>query len=137
MLSTARADEHFLGSLRSAPRQTAEEYQRRRRAHLNLPQYKELTPEQQTKAKRLFASIDLDGSGSIDAEELRKFLVGIGHKSSDKHVKKLLEAADAHVRIPMVGFAESFNVSVSVALCLHELLPKLRASAAPISPGRC
>ena len=31
----------------------------------------------------------------------------------------------------------SFNVSVSVALCLHELLPKLRASAAPwrLSPG--
>ena len=50
---------------------------------------------------------------------------------------ELLEAADAHVRIPMVGFAESFNVSVSVALCLHELLPKLRASAAPwrLSPG--
>ena len=44
---------------------------------------------------------------------------------------ELLEAADTHVRIPMVGFTESYNVSVSVALCLYEVLPKLRAGAQP------
>jgi tRNA (guanosine-2'-O-)-methyltransferase len=44
---------------------------------------------------------------------------------------ELLEAADVHLRIPMAGFAESYNVSVSVALCLYELLPKLRASDLP------
>ena len=97
-LTTERADEHFLGSLRSAPKQSAEEYQRKRRANLNLPQFRELTPEQLTKAKRVFAAIDLDGSGSIDADELKKFLVGLGHKPTDKGVQKLLSAADEGVK---------------------------------------
>lgn len=33
--------------------------------------------------------------------------------------------ADAFVKIPMYGFSESFNVSVSAALCLHTLRQKL------------
>ncbi|MEX0848711.1 MAG: RNA methyltransferase [Candidatus Dependentiae bacterium] len=36
--------------------------------------------------------------------------------------------ADAFVKIPMFGFTESYNVSVSVALCLYELTKRLRAS---------
>jgi tRNA (guanosine-2'-O-)-methyltransferase len=41
---------------------------------------------------------------------------------------ELLAAADAHMSIPMQGFAESLNVSVSVALCLYECLNRLRGS---------
>ncbi|SMO78207.1 TrmH family RNA methyltransferase [Fodinibius sediminis] len=37
-----------------------------------------------------------------------------------------LEEADAYARIPMVGFSESFNISVSAALCLYELSTRLR-----------
>lgn len=37
--------------------------------------------------------------------------------------------ADCFVRIPMYGFTQSFNISVSVALCLFELTERLRASA--------
>lgn len=37
-----------------------------------------------------------------------------------------LEHADAKVKIPMYGFTESLNISVSVAICLNTLLPKLR-----------
>lgn len=37
-----------------------------------------------------------------------------------------LQHADAKVRIPMFGFTESLNVSVSVAICLNTLLGKLR-----------
>ena len=33
--------------------------------------------------------------------------------------------ADGFVRIPMFGFTESFNISVSVALCLHALIGKV------------
>lgn len=40
--------------------------------------------------------------------------------------EELLQAADHRVRIPMRGFAESFNVSVSVALCLYDLSTRLR-----------
>lgn len=36
-----------------------------------------------------------------------------------------LSQADAFVKIPMYGFSESFNVSVSAALCLHTLRQKL------------
>ncbi len=39
----------------------------------------------------------------------------------------LHDAADLYVRIPMVGMTQSLNVSVSVALCLHELRKKLTA----------
>lgn len=38
------------------------------------------------------------------------------------------EHADASVVIPMFGFTESFNISVSVALCLYDVMLRLRAS---------
>jgi tRNA (guanosine-2'-O-)-methyltransferase len=40
-----------------------------------------------------------------------------------------LTNADELIRIPMFGFTESFNISVSVAIILHALTEKLRASA--------
>ena len=42
-----------------------------------------------------------------------------------------MRAADYHVRLPMFGFTESYNISVSVAITLAGFLPKLRASQAP------
>ena len=36
--------------------------------------------------------------------------------------------ADEFVRIPMYGFTESYNISVSVALCLQEIILKLHRS---------
>jgi tRNA (guanosine-2'-O-)-methyltransferase len=39
-----------------------------------------------------------------------------------------IDNADAFVKIPMFGFTESYNVSVSVALCLYELTKRLHAS---------
>lgn len=36
--------------------------------------------------------------------------------------------ADGFVKIPMFGFTESFNISVSAALCLHTLVSRLHAS---------
>ncbi|MFW5814722.1 MAG: TrmH family RNA methyltransferase [Spirochaetota bacterium] len=39
-----------------------------------------------------------------------------------------LEAADEHLIIPMYGFVESFNISVSAAIVLHHLTHALRAS---------
>jgi tRNA (guanosine-2'-O-)-methyltransferase len=42
-----------------------------------------------------------------------------------------LEHADGYARIPMVGFSESFNISVCAAICLYEMSPKLRKSNQP------
>lgn len=37
-----------------------------------------------------------------------------------------IEHADAFVKIPMYGFTESYNISVSAALCLYELTGRMR-----------
>jgi len=39
-----------------------------------------------------------------------------------------LEHADGYARIPMVGFSESFNISVGAALCLYDMTTRLRKS---------
>lgn len=39
-----------------------------------------------------------------------------------------LAAADLFVSIPMYGFTESFNVSVSVGICLYDIIHRLRQS---------
>lgn len=38
------------------------------------------------------------------------------------------ELADGFVKIPMAGFSESFNISVSAAVCLYNLTRRLRTS---------
>lgn len=43
-----------------------------------------------------------------------------------------LEQSDQKIKIPMYGFTESLNISVSVAICLNTILGKLRQSSAPI-----
>ena len=40
-----------------------------------------------------------------------------------------LAQADTFVKIPMYGFVESFNVSVSVALCLYDVINRLHRSS--------
>jgi len=42
--------------------------------------------------------------------------------------KNIVENADEFIRIPMFGFTESFNISVSVALCLQDLVSRLHNS---------
>lgn len=39
------------------------------------------------------------------------------------------EQADGFVKIPMYGFSESFNISVSAAVCLYDLTTRIRNSA--------
>jgi tRNA (guanosine-2'-O-)-methyltransferase len=43
-----------------------------------------------------------------------------------------LSHADRKIRIPMFGFTESLNVSVSVAICLNTILGKLRQNETPM-----
>lgn len=45
--------------------------------------------------------------------------------------KAVQEAADGFLTVPMCGFTESFNVSATVALSLHTLTERLRASDIP------
>lgn len=41
---------------------------------------------------------------------------------------RAMDLADGFVKIPIYGFSESYNVSVSAALCLYELSQRLRQS---------
>lgn len=41
------------------------------------------------------------------------------------------DLADLFVQIPMQGFTQSFNISVTAALCLYDLTTRLRPSALP------
>jgi len=43
--------------------------------------------------------------------------------------KEAMENADAFVKIPIYGFTESYNISVSVALCLYHLIGRLKDSS--------
>jgi tRNA (guanosine-2'-O-)-methyltransferase len=40
--------------------------------------------------------------------------------------KEVIEEADEFVKIPMYGFTESFNISVSAAICMYELSNRIR-----------
>lgn len=42
--------------------------------------------------------------------------------------EKALEIADSFVRIPMFGFTESLNISVSAAICLYSFISRLKTS---------
>ncbi|MEA3444253.1 MAG: RNA methyltransferase [Bacteroidota bacterium] len=48
----------------------------------------------------------------------------------------IINEADEYLKIPMYGFTESFNISVSAAIILHHLSYKLRSSKIqwPLSP---
>jgi tRNA (guanosine-2'-O-)-methyltransferase len=42
-----------------------------------------------------------------------------------------MEMADIGLRIPMHGFTESYNISVSAAIVLYTVMQRLRASEVP------
>ena len=44
---------------------------------------------------------------------------------------RAMELADGFMKIPMFGFSESFNISVSAAVCLYNLTRRLRTSEIP------
>src|SRR5690554_108447 len=41
---------------------------------------------------------------------------------------EVLENSDYHIKIPMYGFTESFNISVAAAICMHTIREKLNKS---------
>lgn len=60
---------------------------------------------------------------NLDMNQKTALFFGTERKGLSKTVQ---ENADLFVRIPMLGFTESFNISVSVALFLQQLTNKMR-----------
>lgn len=63
--------------------------------------------------------------GEIPLDQKTALLFGAEYTGLSDYA---LEHADGYAKIPMVGFSESFNISVSAALCLYELSTRLRKS---------
>jgi tRNA (guanosine-2'-O-)-methyltransferase len=60
----------------------------------------------------------------VEIDQVRKVALVFGNEL--RGVSQYgLENADQRIRIPMYGFTESLNISVSVAICLHTLVSKL------------
>ena len=61
----------------------------------------------------------------IELDQKIALVMGNELRGTSNHA---IEQADAKVNIPMYGFTESLNISVSAAICLNTLIPKLRKS---------
>lgn len=102
---------------------------------LNLHKYNELETGNSISAierlrkegYRIVATTPHEGDVNLEDFDLEKgkaaFIFGTELTGISDLVK---EQADEFVKIPMYGFTESFNISVSAALCLHHLTHKLR-----------
>jgi tRNA (guanosine-2'-O-)-methyltransferase len=68
---------------------------------------------------------DASTPGNIDLE--RPLAICFGTELTGLS-EAMLDAADEHLRIPMYGFTESYNISVSAAITLFTIMERLRAS---------
>ena len=66
-----------------------------------------------------------DATGLDDLEVSQNLAIMLGTEEAGLSVAALA-ATDEHVRIPMQGFTESFNVSVCAALMLHQVTGRMR-----------
>lgn len=78
---------------------------------------------------RIIATVPGKGVQSLDSLDVSKgkFALMFGTEMEGL-TKEAQEMADELVTIPMYGFTESFNLSVSAAICLYQLRTKLEKS---------
>lgn len=72
----------------------------------------------------------VDGYTSADVPLDRPLAILMGTEGKGLS-DQLLETADYHLRIPMYGFTESYNLSVSAAMIIHRLSERIRDSNIP------
>ena len=81
------------------------------------------------KGYRIVATTPHDNNCSISDLDLSKGKVALLFGTELTGLSELaLKNADEYVRIPMFGFTESFNISVSVAIMLYEFTTRIRKS---------
>lgn len=74
---------------------------------------------------RIVATTPHKNDLTIDTLSVDKKLALVFGTEIDGISPEVFELADEFVKIPMVGFTESFNVSVCAAICLYELTHRL------------
>jgi tRNA (guanosine-2'-O-)-methyltransferase len=75
---------------------------------------------------RIVATTPHTNSHTIEELPVDKKLALVFGTEIDGISETVFAMADEFVRIPMFGFTESFNISVSAALCLYELTGRMR-----------
>jgi tRNA (guanosine-2'-O-)-methyltransferase len=75
---------------------------------------------------KIVATTPHEKSHTIDSLPVDQKIALVFGTEIDGISDKVYENADAFVKIPMHGFTESFNVSVSAAICMYELSKRSR-----------
>jgi Ca2+-binding EF-hand superfamily protein len=75
---------------------------------------KELTEEQKQEIKEAFDLFDTDGSGSIDAKELKVAMRALGFEPKKEEIKRMIQEIDKDGRgvIDFVDFLELMSVKI-------------------------
>ena len=82
------------------------------------------------KGYRIVATTPHEGDTALDDFDLHKGKTALVFGTELKGLSKYaIKEADEYLRIPMFGFTESFNISVSAAIILHHLVIKMRGSS--------
>ncbi len=80
-----------------------------------------------SKGYRIVATTPHSNDCNIDELDLEAGPIALMFGSEEPGLSSLaMEHADEFVKIPMHGFTESFNISVSAALCFYELTTRIR-----------
>lgn len=77
---------------------------------------------------QIIATTPHDDSRLLSQFELKSKTALFFGTEKDGLSEEVLQKADGYLKIPMVGFSESLNISVSAAIIIEELAQKLRKS---------
>jgi tRNA (guanosine-2'-O-)-methyltransferase len=80
------------------------------------------------KGYRIVATTPHKNDVMLDELELDKKTAFVFGTELNGLSQEAIDHADAYVKIPMYGFTESFNISVSASLILHHTIEKLKKS---------
>lgn len=101
---------------------------------INLHQHattKECLTSLKEKGYRIVATTPHENDVFIDDFDLTEPFALVFGTEKKGLTQEALDMADSFVKIPMYGFTESFNISVSVALSLSKIRDRLTASDIP------
>lgn len=77
---------------------------------------------------KVIATTPHEEDSNIDELDIHAKVALVFGTERDGVSEAVIKQADGFVKIPMYGFSESFNISVSAAICLYELTKRLRQS---------
>ena len=87
--------------------------------------------ELRKKGYRIVATTPHGDSCLLDDYEIREPIALFFGTEKEGLSKTVLDEADEAIKIPMVGFTESLNISVAAAIVLQQLSSRLRNSKLP------